>query len=383
MPIDTALAKIIADQILEGGPVSFRDFMDFALYHPEHGYYCRPDVEIGKAGDFYTSPHVSPIFGWTIARAFEKLWEADDLLSAAPRSRAKREPLVVVEFGAGRGFLARDALEYFQLQNPAAADRLQYVVVDSSPAMRQAQANLFSEASELRKRIRWASSEDLDGFSGIVVAHEFVDALPFHRVVRKEDRFEEIFVDVRDGEFVEALAPLSSERLGETAQRLAAAFTAKTSTPWPQGQELEVSLETADWLSNLAQTMSRGWIIIIDYGDPVEKLFASPRPQGTVKAFFHHQISDRLYEHVGRQDITADVNFTLLNDVARDLNFSNVQLLTQADFLQRNELLEIVEARSRALHLSEEAARNARRQILNLILPEMMGARFKIFIAKK
>lgn len=83
--LNTPLARLIAEQIQEAGPISFRDFMELALYHPELGYYNRSHTRLGKAGDFYTSSHVGPLFGWTIGRAIEKLLAAGKTLRRGDR----------------------------------------------------------------------------------------------------------------------------------------------------------------------------------------------------------------------------------------------------------------------------------------------------------
>ena len=383
MPLTTPLARLLADHIREAGPIPFREFMDWALYHPELGYYNRSGVSLGKTGDFYTSPHVSPIFGWTVGRAVEKLLaEAEDEEHPRHPSRRARPPACVIEFGAGRGFLAKDVLESFQHRRPGFWDRLQYVLVEQSPALRKFQEGILLADPEVHRRVCWSSSEELGTSEGIVLANEFVDALPFHRVELTNDGFKEIFVDVAEESFVERLLPLSSERLAEGVERTARDYEDGAGSPWSVGMQMEVSLESGDWILSLKQWLKRGWVLIIDYGDEAGKLYGPHQRHGTVKSFFHHQLSEQLYDHIGEQDITADVNFSLLKQIAAAEGFSPVQFWTQADFLEENELLGMVEERARALRLNPEEARGARRQILNLILPETMGTRFKVLLLR-
>jgi SAM-dependent MidA family methyltransferase len=383
--LDTPLARLIAEQIREGGPITFRDFVELALYHPELGYYNRSHTRLGKSGDFYTSSHVSPIFGWTISRAIEKHLAAGENSTAEGRrgSKRPRPPVLIVEFGSGEGFLAKDILEYFQHLNPSLFERVQYVIVEQSPALRRAQARLFDQYPDLQKRVRWCTADELEPFSGVVLANEFVDALPFHRVVLTDDGYREIFVDLSEGGFVEKFGMISSPRVDTLIHEVEAEFDESWDDPWPVGQQMEISIDALDWIGSLAERMERGRVIIIDYGDKAGKLYGHHPSQGTVRAFFQHQISDRYYEHVGEQDITADVNFSLLLKAALEYGFEDPEFTTQADFLLDNEILKVVEERERALHLSSEDARNARRQILNLTLPETMGTRFKVLTLKK
>ena len=63
----TPLGVLIRDEILRGGPMPFRRFMELALYHPEYGYYRRARDPFGKEGDFYTAEQVQPVFGVLVA----------------------------------------------------------------------------------------------------------------------------------------------------------------------------------------------------------------------------------------------------------------------------------------------------------------------------
>jgi SAM-dependent MidA family methyltransferase len=379
MSFDTPLAELLAQQIQDGGPIPFRDFMEMVLYHPEYGYYNRARANLGKEGDFYTSPQVGPVFGWTLARAIEKLFFEESAPQNLQRPKhRKAEPFSIVEFGAGKGFLAWDVLECFKHLHSPLLERVQYIVVEQSPPLRRFQERLFSRDPEIQKRVRWCPSDQLQSFTGVVLANEFVDALPFHRVALTKRGFEEVFVAVEENNFVERLFPLSSPRLKGLADEVVTEYERSRGCSWPLGHQMEIGVDVLDWLASLAQQMQQGQVILIDYGDEVAKLFADPRPRGTVKAFFRHQLTDRLYDHIGQQDLTAAVNFSSLLNAARSCGFSLSAFMTQSDFLQRHDILKVAEERERVLNLSADEARATRRQILNLILPEMMGTRFKV-----
>lgn len=382
MPLDTPLAKLIAGQIQEGGPISFRDFVELALYHPELGYYTRPQANFGKEGDFFTSPHAGPLFGWTLGRAMERaIMEMEG--GRSERRGRDLEPFCITEFGPGKGFLAWDVMEYLRTQNPPLFERLRYVLVEQSPSLRRVQQSTLERNPDFKKRSFWCSADELEPARGMVLANEFVDALPFHRVLRTESGYREIYVGVLHDEFVERHGPLTSSRLEGWVDVAAREFTAGRGAEWPVGQQMEISLDAFDWIASLAQWVQAGQIFVIDYGEEMRRWPAGQTSRGTVKAFFRHQLSDRFYEHVGAQDLTADVNFSLLRKVAENLGFTGIQFLTQADFLQQNGILEITERRAQTLHLAAEEARAARRQILNLILPEMMGTRFKVLVLRR
>ena len=69
------LRELIADRIRTGGPISFAEFMDISLYHPDLGYYARAAQKTGRAGDFFTSVDVGPIFGELLAKQFAEMWQ--------------------------------------------------------------------------------------------------------------------------------------------------------------------------------------------------------------------------------------------------------------------------------------------------------------------
>ena len=123
-----ALLRRVREEIERRGPMPFSRFMELALYDPEHGYYASGPDRLGRGGDYYTASDVGPAFGRCLAR---QLAEMDRLLGSP-------DPFTVVEFGAGRGLLARDIIDAMSDVDAALAGRLRLVLVDRSPAMREA-----------------------------------------------------------------------------------------------------------------------------------------------------------------------------------------------------------------------------------------------------
>src|SRR4051812_42372927 len=117
------LSDIIRQKIQNNGPISFRDYMDMALYFPGLGYYTSSAEKIGKSGDYYTSPNVSPAFGAMIAK---QLTEMTALLG--------NEDFTIVECGAGTGLLAKQILNYFEKET-SLSSKVNYKIVEKSPAM--------------------------------------------------------------------------------------------------------------------------------------------------------------------------------------------------------------------------------------------------------
>ena len=106
--------------------------MDIALYYPELGYYTSPNLEIGRKGDFYTSPHLHKIFGAMIGKQLEEMWKILERPSV----------FHAVEIGAGAGYLCKDILDY--LKNREMFNSLIYVIVELNPVMRDRRKNFLS-----------------------------------------------------------------------------------------------------------------------------------------------------------------------------------------------------------------------------------------------
>ena len=116
------LRELIADRIRTSGPISFAEFMELSLYHPELGYYARAAQKTGRAGDFFTSVDVGPIFGELLAKQFAEMWRVLAKRGRAGLSRRPGNPpdpfFDLVEAGAGNGRLSRDILDAAQPQRP-------------------------------------------------------------------------------------------------------------------------------------------------------------------------------------------------------------------------------------------------------------------------
>ena len=117
----------IEQVIRERGPIPFSRYMELCLYDPQYGYYSRSAEQFGKAGDFYTSSDVHAVFGRLLARQFEEMW----------RALGSPESIELIEFGPGRGLFAQDVLGWSEKKFPEFYCALHYILVESSPSLRQ------------------------------------------------------------------------------------------------------------------------------------------------------------------------------------------------------------------------------------------------------
>ncbi|MEO6718954.1 MAG: SAM-dependent methyltransferase [Ferruginibacter sp.] len=347
------LTDIIIEKISKDGPISFHDFMEMALYYPEIGYYTSPGEKIGKGGDYYTSPYLTNLFGDMIAKQLEEMWLMLD-----------KAPFTIVEYGAGPGALCKDILDQLK-SRPEFYEVLDYCIIEKSPAMRAHQQKL------LPARVKWIDSiGDIKGFNGCVLANEVVDNFAVHMVEMKEELME-IFVGYDDG-LVELLRPA-----GVSLEQ----YLDELKITLPAGYRAEINLQAIDWLSEIAASLNKGFLLTIDYGNTSNALYTEARRTGTLLSYYKHSINENFYSNIGQQDITAHVNFSALNHYGQQHGLQPLGLTTQTHFLHSLGL-------SNHLRKMESTAGNSlesnmkRVMLINNFLMDM-GRKMKVLIQQK
>ncbi len=356
-----APARLIQEEIRLRGPISFARFMELALYAPGAGYYERRR-EIGRGGDFFTSVSVGPLFGQLLAFQFAQWMDAD-----CPAGGVQ-----FIEAGPHNGMLAADILEWTSRQRPDLFARLEYWLLDASPARRAWQEETLR--SWLPK-VRWApglESWGEGGMNGIVFSNEFLDALPVHRLAWGASRrqWQEGRVTVRDGAFAWEWRAPAAELTGHLP--LAPCELAGV---LPDGFMVEVCPAAAAWWRTAASRLGRGKLLTLDYGLTDGERFQPGRAQGTLRAFTRHHASGDLLSQPGEQDLTAHVNFSALMEAGRAAGLRTEGLAPQARFLTE------IFARTRAAPASFEPWDGKRsRQFQTLAHPEHLGHKFQVLI---
>ncbi len=353
--------ELLLHRIRRHGPITFADFMETCLYHPEHGYYTR-NISRQAAGDYYTSPDVHPIFGRLLARQFREMWE----ILGCPRA------FHLVEFGAGQGTLAATVLDWIEGNAPEFARALRMLLVERSPCLRQLGEQRL--AGRLAGQVRWAAELGETPVVGCFYSNELVDAFPVHRVVQRHAGLREIYVAASGDELNEQEGELSSPALAD--------YLAQYGAPLAQGQQAEVGLQALAWLEQVAAGLAQGFVLTIDYGYLASELYSAARPAGTLLAYRRHRVSDALLAGPGLQDLTAHVNFTALIEHGRKLGLLPCGYTTQTKFLlalgKKSEFADLY-----APDASEAQRYKARLQLKQLIYPEGMGETFKVLVQAK
>jgi SAM-dependent MidA family methyltransferase len=340
------VAEHIRDAIQSaGGQIPFGRYMELALYAPGLGYYSAGARKFGAAGDFITAPELSSLFSRCLAR------QCAEVLAEVPQGS-------LLELGAGSGVMAADIL--LELQ---ALDRLpaEYLILEVSAELKERQRQtLNTRATALASRVRWLDTLP-EGFEGVILGNEVLDALPVERFLKRPGGFDEYCV--RDEG--ESLA-WSTRPAGEQLAATLAAFETTLSEPLKSGYVSEINLSLMPLVSSLAATLERGALLLLDYGYPRTAYYHQERSMGTLMCHYRQRAHDDPFLYPGLQDITAHVDFTAVAEAGTSSGLHLAGYTTQAHFLMALGVAGLAGADMKAAQ-----------QVKLLTLPEEMGERFK------
>jgi SAM-dependent MidA family methyltransferase len=333
--------RVLADRIHREGPVRFDVAMEAMLYG-EDGFFAA-GAGAGRRADFLTSPEVGPLFGAVVARALDAEW----LRLGRP------DPFVVIEAGAGRGALARAILD----AGPACLPATRYVCVERSAVLRarvdeavpvEPATNVFGavvhgddpddDASVIAGTgpvLAVLDDLPLVSVTGVVLANELLDNLPFRLLERTGAGWSEVLVGVDGDQLAEVLVAAPAEASEEAALLAPDAVT---------GARLPLQREATDWLRRALAVLDRGRVILVDYADSSPSLAARPWPEW-LRTYRSHGRGGHPLDGPGEQDVTCEVAVDQLARVrAPDADRS------QADWLVTHGIDELVAAAREAWH---------------------------------
>lgn len=323
------LVRAIRDEIL-GAPsrrITFARFMQRALTEPGLGYYATSELRPTRGGDFLTAPELHPLFGACIGR----------FVAAARTAAGAPSSYRVHEFGGGRGAL-RDT----------ATDGLAFDVEWTR--------------ADLPDRTDDASATES---AHLVLANEYLDALPVHRLLQ-DDRLQEAWVGWQDGWFAEVSGEPSSPELS--------AHLESDGVTLRQGQRAEVCLDAPGWMAEVAPTLAPGGVIlVIDYGHQAAELYGPRRMAGSLLTYRGHEVADDPFSAVGHTDITAHVDISALERAAAEAGLEATGATSQAQFLARLGLGELLAELGRGTEVDPAAYMEARSAVARLLDPRHLG----------
>lgn len=356
----TELEAIVRAEIARRGPMPFERFMNLALHHPEHGYYAKPEPVVGTQGDFLTSPSLHPAFGRALWR------QIDEMLVRVGGGG----PATVLEIGAGAGQMARDIL--LAAREAGREGALRYLIREQSDRLRRQQRRTVAEAWD-GAPVAWVDSLAEARPVQVVVMNELMSALPVHRLVYDGSDWAEVYVALVDGDLTFVQGPVTDPRAPEAVA--AAAIEPRA------GQVVDVNVAAGDMLAEIAACLDeRAFILNIDYGGPAEMVYSPSRPQGSLRCYYRQALVDDPLARIGRQDLTADVDFDLLRRAADPLGLHSQGPIPQGAFLVN------LGIEAEALALAERARRGdlaaelELQKVYALYAPEALGRSFWVMI---
>ncbi len=366
------LVALIAGEIRATGPITFARFMQLALYTPELGYYTSPATRIGRGGDFLTAPETHPIFGAALARQVAAVWRHLD----------RPTGFVIREYGAGTGALAASILAALAVDAPDLAASLRYEAVEANPYRRRELESMAARGGEASPASFGAEAfvamgptevpETPPAAAGLVLANEFFDAFPVHIVEQNEHGLDEVFVTTGPSGFAETIGPPSTPRLAER-------FATEDIVLAP-GQRGEVAFGLEEWFSDIASWLASGLVVVIDYGHRAQDLYVPHRRRGTLLGYLDQQVVDDPLVAVGRQDLTAHVDFTAVEGAATHAGWTVFGTTTQAQYLVDLGLEELLERGRSDATQSFGAYLELRTAIVRLLDPRHTGG-FRVLAA--
>lgn len=344
------------------------EFMELALYHPEHGYYTSAIRRSGSEGDFFTNVDVGPAFGEMLAVQLEEMWR---ILEAQGKS-----VFHLVEAGAGDGRFTRDILDAAAAERLDFLERVRVTLVDRSAAARAGHTSTLAAYGNDSVRAHTAaiaveSCADLPlRVSGVILANELLDAMPVHVLEATTSGLKEVYVAEREGELIQSLGPLSDAALAEYIDSLHIACEA--------GTRLEVGMQAVDWMRRAAATLECGFLVLIDYGHEARELYSATHRSGTLTTYRRHTAGMRHWlEAPGESDLTAHVNLTAVRHAAESAGLLTLAVVDQTYFLAALGILERLSSESDAIAVSRRLAAKT------LLMPGGLGSTMKVMVFAK
>ncbi len=340
-----ALTRKLAASIRTLGPMRFDRFMEAALFDPEDGYYSTLRARIGKTGDFFTSVSVGPVYGRFIAAQIAEVHV----------SLGSRDDFVIVEQGGNDGTLALDVLTSLQADFPDLYSTITYALVEPFNHLTNLQRERLSEHL---KQVSWTETlSALGEVEGMHFSNEYADALPVRVLVRK------------GGGWLERHVTCDADQLHYVD--LPTEVNPNLPT-LPEGYIAEFRSAVDIWIQEVCACLTRGVVLVADYGFPQRDFFTQWRSEGTLSCYRGHRRDNDPLDAPGEKDITAHVNFSALSSAAEARGWTPIGYADQCHFLTG-----ILESMLERTGNPSPLSVRERTGFLTLMHPEMMGTQFK------
>ncbi|WP_340588460.1 class I SAM-dependent methyltransferase [Erythrobacter alti] len=331
------LAATFRRLIASTGPISLAHYMAESNAH----YYAEREAIGGKAADFITAPEVSQMFGELVGLWLTDIWQR----AGSP------VPVHYVELGPGRGTLAKDALRVMARQGLVP----QVHLVETSARLREAQGAAVPGAIHHDD----LSTIPSDG-AILLVANEFLDALPVRQLVRTDEGWRDVMVALGGSEeFIEVPGRQPMDAVVPHEHRDAQPGTVIETSPACAA----IVTETASRLATQG-----GAALFIDYGH------ADGRTGSSLQAVRGHEKLG-VFDAPGEADLSAHVDFAQMERVAAAQDCRVLGTVTQGPWLTALGIDQRAHSLAQSAPQQAEAVMGAKDR---LTAPEQMGELFKV-----
>ncbi len=343
-PKTNKLSEIITKHIKQNGPMPLGQFIEYAMTHPEYGYYTNNDP-LGSAGDFTTAPEISQVFGELIGA-----WAVDVWMQLG------QPAFNLIECGPGRGTLMADIMRIGSSVN-GFTECANIHLIETQSVLRNKQKESLSTYN-----VKW--HENLSGIQSdqpcIIIGNEFLDALPIEQLVRNDNGWNQKVVALDEGIQAFIFSNVNADK------DLLALLPSKTESK----QIYEVSPARIRFMEECAEIVSShgGVALFIDYGH------SQSHYGDTLQAVKDHRFSDVL-NNIGVSDITSHVDFDALCRYVGAFDVTTMPIMPQGRFLQMlgvNERAEALTAHN--IEKKDDIMQGVNR----LTAKEQMGDLFKV-----
>jgi len=361
------LTQKIRQFLNRAGQMTFGDYMQRALYTPNLGYYANGLPKIGAQGDFITAPEISPIFSHCLANQSQQVLEKLSVNKT------------ILEFGAGRGVMARDILLRF-IEQGWTLDN--YFILELSADLKAKQQETLAEAlpKEWLNKVQWLDKLPETPIHGVILANEVLDAMPFERLYFETDQVSlghVIYNEAKD-KFDWDFRPITEPYLLKQANELLRIIGDPTAHN-AKGYFTEINPHIAPWLNSLQSVLTEGLVLLVDYGYVRQEYYQSARHMGTLRCHYQHRAHSDPFFYPGLQDITAHIDFTSVAEAGFEAGFKVAGFTTQAHFLMGSGLLQANPSHDSDITEQLKFAQ----QVKTLTMPDEMGETFKVIALTK
>ena len=288
---------------VRGGAISFYQYMDWVLNDPSHGFYSSGRLQIGKKGDFCTSPSLTNDFGRLLSiQIVEWLFQLEKVSK-------NNQILSLVEIGPGDGSLSRDLINNIAEIAPDLIPRMELVLVELNQGMKLQQEKVVDSLKDIR--LRWTNIDELriNPLIGVFVAHEVLDSFPVERLVFRKNQFFRQGVALKKSnnenylEFIDLKTTMAiDEFISESSSLFGIEFPPEGIC---DGWTTEWHRDMPSWFDDVSKALSEGPLLIVDYAMESKRYYSKKRNDGTLISYRNQEANSNILKDPGCCDLTS------------------------------------------------------------------------------